>query len=71
MRDDLEHQDYLGDGVYAGWDGYHVVLWMLEASHLGPHSIAFEPALLLAFKRYVEEYLPARIREAADEGRQA
>ena len=67
MRDGLEHQDYLGDGVYAGWDGYHVILWLLEASYLGPHTIALEPLTLAALKLYVEEYLPARIREAEAE----
>ena len=27
-RADLKDQTYLGDGVYAGYDGYHVVLWL-------------------------------------------
>ena len=64
-RDDLQYQDYLGDGVYVGWDGYHVVLWLLEPSAFGPFAIALEPPLLVALQRYVGEYLPARLQEAA------
>lgn len=24
---DLTRKEYIGDGVYAGFDGYHIVIW--------------------------------------------
>lgn len=47
--DDLTHKDYLGDGVYCGFDGYHIWIW---ASHEPYHKIALEPPVLEALNRY-------------------
>lgn len=41
--------DYLGDGVYASWDGYHVVL---DLRAQGPDRIALEPNVLDALDLY-------------------
>lgn len=42
---------YLGDGVYASFDGYHV--W-LAVNHHEDRVVALEPAVLRALWRYVE-----------------
>lgn len=52
-RPDETHKDYLGDGVYAAFDGWHVWLRTLEG-----HEIALEPAVMAALQRY-----NARLRE--------
>jgi hypothetical protein len=44
---------YLGDGLYAEFDGYHIRLF---ASHGdGIHHVFLEPETLAAFLRYVEK----------------
>lgn len=44
-------RDYLGDGVYVQFDGYHIVLYLDNG--YGPHSqISLEPEVLDAFDRY-------------------
>lgn len=44
-------RDYLGDGVYASFDGYHV---NLAVNHHENHAVALEPQVLDALTRYVE-----------------
>jgi len=44
-----EHE-YLGDGVYASFDGYHI--WLRTGSHDSPGRIALEPAVFAALVRY-------------------
>jgi len=43
---DLTHQTYLGDGVYAGWDGYHIVIWLEHGGSYTKGGIALEPPVL-------------------------
>lgn len=43
------HDSYLGDGVYASFDGYHI--W-LAANHHENKVIALEPPVLEALIRY-------------------
>ena len=43
----LMHRDYLGDGVYAGWDGYQIWLSTLEGA-----SIALDDQVRVAFRGY-------------------
>jgi len=50
----LENRDYLGDGVYAGWDGFHVVLWIEYPGTFGPGAIALDPRVLKSLERYIE-----------------
>lgn len=52
--DHLHDRDYLGDGVYVGHDGYHIVLWLESPGAFGPGAIALEPEALRALHRYVE-----------------
>lgn len=49
--------DYLGDGVYAHFDGYHINL--TTGDHRNPTLVALEPQVMSALKRYeerVEQY---------------
>jgi len=57
----MEHIEdmYLGDGVYASFDGYHIVLDLRAQDDT---KIALEPAVLDALAAYV-----AKVREAAKE----
>jgi hypothetical protein len=51
-----EHAEYLGDGVYATFDGYHI--WLKTGSHRdheATNAIALEPAVVEALKRYVQK----------------
>lgn len=43
----LTQRQYLGDGVYAGFDGYQIWLWTLEGD-----SIAIECQVMNALARY-------------------
>ena len=58
-------KDYLGDGVYASFDGYQISLSTLEGNR-----IALEPAVMLALETYVAR-LTARYRPQADESETA
>lgn len=45
--EELRDKDYLGDGVYAGHDGFQVWLWTQQGD-----SIALEPAVLAKLNAY-------------------
>lgn len=49
---ELKAKRYLGDGVYAGWDGLNIVLWLESESFFGPNHIALEPDVMTALFRY-------------------
>ena len=53
----LIDDDYLGDGVYASFDGYHIVLDLRAQDNTT--RIALEPPVLTALDRF-----RARVREA-------
>ncbi len=47
------YKDYLGDSVYADFDGYHIVL--TTENGFGPtNTIALEPEVLAALNRFSE-----------------
>lgn len=46
-----EHE-YIGDGVYASFDGYQV--WLHLGSHDSTPLIALEPEVMAALVRYAE-----------------
>lgn len=49
--------EYLGDGVYAHFDGWYV--WLTTGSHLSgeaDNKIALEPAVLLSLERYLTDH---------------
>lgn len=46
---------YLGDSVYATWDGYNVILTTENGLPDDPsNTIVMEPAVLEALNRYVQ-----------------
>jgi hypothetical protein len=54
--------DYLGDGVYASFDGYQI--W-LAANHHENKVVALDPEVFRALVRYAE-----RLKEAIKEARE-
>lgn len=48
---DLRDREYLGDGVYAAHDDYHIWLWLGDG---GPENraIALEPNVLNRLEKY-------------------
>jgi hypothetical protein len=50
---------YLGDGVYASFDGYHI--W-LAANHHSNKVVALEPQVIASLYRYHQD-LHERLRE--------
>jgi hypothetical protein len=47
-----EHpEQYLGDGLYVSFDGYHVVLRAPRVG--GDHFVALEPEVMIAFQAYL------------------
>ncbi len=43
-------REYLGDGVYASFDGYQV--WLHVGSHTASPCVALEPPVIVALNRY-------------------
>lgn len=43
---------YLGDAVYASFDGYHI--WLHLNDHRSPGLIALEPAVYAALRDYAK-----------------
>lgn len=50
MSTDNQHDAYLGDGVYASFDGYQI--W-LAVNHHENKQVALEPGVLESFLAYV------------------
>jgi len=48
----MPNPKYLGDGVYALFDGYHIWLAVNDVSNL---VVALEPAVIESLKNYFEE----------------
>lgn len=63
MPEELKDQIYLGDGVYAGQDGYHIWLWTSNGVE-DSSPIALEPAVIDFLNTYRAELLE---RARADE----
>jgi hypothetical protein len=53
MRSDCKLRRYLGDGVYAGFDGSLIWLWAERAGR--EHAIAFEPETMASLAKYVAD----------------
>jgi hypothetical protein len=49
-----ENKQYLGDAVYADFDGYHIVLTTGNGVGGFTNRIYLEPAVLAALNRYVD-----------------
>jgi hypothetical protein len=51
-RNMKEGERYLGDGLYASFDGWQVIL-RAPREH-GDHYVALEPEVMMSFRRYLE-----------------
>jgi hypothetical protein len=52
MTDD-QQPEYLGDGVYATFDGYQI--WLRVNDHRSPPLVALEPSVMVALARYADK----------------
>jgi hypothetical protein len=61
----LKQRKYLGDGLYAHFDGYHIVLTAPREN--GDHYVSLEPEVLNALDIYRDqvERICNRVRELA------
>ena len=51
----MENQDYLGDGLYAEYDGYQI--WLKANHHKHPtDKVALEPAVLYSFLNFASKH---------------
>ncbi len=58
---------YLGDSVYANFDGYHIILTTENGLPNDPSNrIALEPAVLVALNKY-KEYLIEILQDIKNE----
>jgi hypothetical protein len=49
----MQKERYIGDGLYASFDGYHFIL---RAPKLGgDHTVMLEPSVLQGFERFVRD----------------
>lgn len=51
--EELENKVYLGDGVYAGHDGYQIWLYTDNGMSI-TNKIALDPSVLAVFLEYVK-----------------
>ena len=49
----MENETYLGDGLYARFDGFSI--WLRAPRENGDHVIALEPGILSALIAYAEQ----------------
>lgn len=57
----MEEETYLGDGLYASFDGFQ--FWLRAPRPEGDHRVALEPSTMMAFDEY-----RAKITEAMKQG---
>lgn len=53
----LHRKEYLGDGLYASFDGYHIILTAPRDD--GEHFVALEPPVMAALDDYRERLYEA------------
>jgi hypothetical protein len=56
-------EKYLGDGVYASFDGYQI--WLRTPRHGGVHEIALEPEVFEALLQYQQDLTRTKARFGA------
>lgn len=59
MAEQLIEPRYLGDGVYASFDGYHV---NLAVNHHENHVVALEPEVIDSLNKYFEDVKKAYLK---------
>jgi len=55
----MADERYLGDGLYASFDGYQIVLRAPRMD--GDHFVALEPSVYTALTNYVKELKEGRL----------
>lgn len=63
-RADLHNPQYVGDGVYAWWDGWQV--WLCVGHHANDPVVALEPSVMHSIIRYGQENSRADRAESQD-----
>lgn len=63
-RPDLKDTEYLGDGVMAGFDGFHVWIYLADGhiDRSAREGIALEPHTLARLQQYMESLRCGRRR---------
>jgi hypothetical protein len=54
LIDSSREPEYLGDGLYAEFDGWQIRLYAHNGIH-ATHQVFLEPETLAAFLRYIEK----------------
>lgn len=49
----MKKEVYLGDGLYAGFDGF--MYYLITDRDNGTHYVALEPDVLMTFIKYIEK----------------
>lgn len=61
----MKNHEYLGDGVYASYDGWHI--WLRTGSHDSEENkIALEPSVYAALVRYHDSLASRAARGETD-----
>lgn len=55
----LNAETYLGDGVYASFDGTYI--WLRAPRHEGDHLVAIEPEVLMALNGFAVRVWPPKV----------
>lgn len=58
----MQNETYLGDGLYASFDGYSITL--RAPREFGNHIVVLEPQVYEALLRFVVDINASRIRDA-------
>jgi hypothetical protein len=53
MSDEERIETYLGDGLYASFDGWYI--WLRAPREHGDHMVGLEPPVYRALLRYVDD----------------
>lgn len=60
-----ENESYLGDGLFASWDGYQILLRAPRDN--GDHLVFLDPMVLESFFNFLEQRLNVKVTmEKAD-----
>jgi hypothetical protein len=57
----FENEVYLGDGLYASFDGF--IFWLRAPRDEGDHYVGLEPEVLTAFGDYVLAHTEAKPKD--------
>ena len=55
-----KHNRYLGDGVYASFDGFYI---NLAVNHNGNHVVALDPVVIIALEKYIVDIKAIRNKD--------